>query len=103
MDEKTKQELLEELRKEYSVTLKPLKEKQFSVADILKNHHDEIYNKLGIKEKHWRYTEQIDCNIRKIMCYKYGVWTTKDILPEQREQFRKDLEKFITDFILTEV
>ena len=39
MDEQKKQKLLDELRKEYSVTLKPLKEKQFSVAETEKNNY----------------------------------------------------------------
>ena len=101
MDEKTKQELLEELRKEYSVTLKPLKEKQFSVADILDKYHEKICNKLYI-ENNWKYTSAIDNCIRKVMCLSYGVWNTKDLSLEERVQFREDLEKFIKNFILKE-
>lgn len=101
MDEETKQKLLEELRKEYSVTLKPLKEKQFSVADILEKYYDQICEKIQT-EPCWRVKETLFGAIRRVMCFKYGVWTTKDVPPEKRQQFRKDLEKFITDFILEE-
>ena len=102
MDEETKQKLLDELRKEYSVTLKPLKEKQFSVADILEKYREDICLKLGV-ENRWRNTESIDCVIRKAMCFNYGVYTMKDIPVNKRVKFREDFEKFIKEFILKEV
>ena len=101
MDEETKQRLLEELRKEYSVTLKPLKEKQFSVADILTEYYDEICSKVGV-DSGWKYTETIGCAIRKVMCFNYGVWNVKEVPVDKRTQFREDLEKFIKEFILKE-
>lgn len=101
MDEETKNRLLEELRKEYKVELKPLTPPRFSVADILEKYYYQIYKKIQI-EPCWRVKETLFGAIRRAMCFKYGVWTTKDVPPEKREQFRQDLEKFITDFILKE-
>ena len=40
MDEETKQKLLEELKKEYKVELKPLTPPRFSVRDILEKYYD---------------------------------------------------------------
>lgn len=102
MDEKTKQRLLEELRKEYKVELKPLTPPKFTVADIFNKYYAHICNKIGVEELGWNDRDTIYGAIRRTMCLKYGVWTTKDIPVDQREQFRQDLEKFITDFILKE-
>lgn len=102
MDEETKQRLLEELRKEYTVTLKPLKELKFSVSDILEKYYDDICIQVGVN-RGWKYTEAIGCVIRKIMCYHYGVYTLQEIPADKRLQFREDTEKFIKEFILGEV
>lgn len=99
MDEKLKEKLLEELRKEYSVTLKPLKEKQFSVGDILEKYHEKICSKIKV-ENDWQHNAAIDNCIRKVMCLGYGVWNTKDLPLDKRTQFREDLEIFIKQFIL---
>ena len=100
MDEETKQKLLEELRKEYRVELKPLKEAKFSIGDILTKYNDKILDNIGKKEYHYRYRESLDMAIRRIMCLHYGVWNTKDIPVDKRVKFREDAEKFIQDFIL---
>ena len=102
MDEETKQKLLEELKKEYNVVLKPLKDPRFSVTDILDKYNDAICQKAGV-DNDWHYTQPIGTAIRKIMCLSYGVWTTKELPVKKQEQFRKDLEKFIKEFILGEV
>ena len=103
MDEETKQKLLEELRKEYSVTLKPLKEKQFTVSDILDKYRTKIYEKLQIpKDKSWKYDNAMDNSIRKVVCMHYGFWNTKEIPVTLRQQFRDDLETFIQEYILKE-
>lgn len=99
MDEETKQKLLEELRKEYRVELKPLKEVQFSVKDILDRYMDEICKKIDVPND-WRHTEPIGNAIRKVMCVKYEANSLKKINPDEREQFRIDTEKFINEFIL---
>lgn len=99
MDEETKQKLLEELRKEYRVDLKPLKEAQFSVKDILKKYYQEICDRICVPNT-WNIQEQIGCAIRKVMCLRYRVNSLKEINPEEREQFRQDFEKFINEFIL---
>lgn len=94
-----KQKLLEELRKEYQVDLKPLKEAQFSVKDILDKYYGEICDKLGIPNT-WRYTDSIGNALRKAVCIKYGANSLKEIEPDKRLQFREDFEKFIREFIL---
>jgi len=99
MDEETKQRLLEELRKEYRVDLKPLKEAQFSVRDILEKYYQEICDRIDMPNN-WKTQESIGCAIRKIMCFKYRANSLKEVNPEEREQFRKDIEKFINEFIL---
>lgn len=102
MDEETKQKLLEELRKEYKVELKPLTPPRFTVADIFNEYRTELCNKLGVQCLGWTESETLFGAIRRVMCLKHGVWSTKDIPVDKREQFRQDLEKFITDFILKE-
>ena len=101
MDEETKQKLLEELRKEYRVDLKPLKDAAFSVRDILEKYYEKICDRIDMPNT-WKTQEQIGCAIRKVMCFKYGVNTLKEIHPEDREQFRVDFENFIKKFILGE-
>ena len=99
MDEETKQKRLEELRKEYRVDLKPLKEAAFSVRDILEKYYLEICNRIDMPNN-WKTQEQIGCAIRKVMCFKYGANSLKEVNPEEREQFRQDMDKFINEFIL---
>lgn len=107
MDQKTKQELLEELRKEYTVTLKPLTESQFSVKDIIDKYWGEFEHLVrGTQSETWtswkkhNAEEQFGASIRRVMCLKYGVWNIREIPYEDRAQFRADLEKFIKEFIL---
>lgn len=99
MDEKTKQKLLEELRKEYRVELKPLKEARFSVNDILSKYYEQICDRIDISNS-WSSQESIGNAIRKVMCYRYRTNSLKEINPNDRKQFRIDLEKFINEFIL---
>lgn len=99
MDEKTKQKLLDELRKEYRVDLKPLKEAQFTVRDILEKYYQEICDRIDMPNS-WAVQEQIGCAIRKVMCFRYRANSLKEVNPKEREQFRKDFEKFINEFIL---
>lgn len=99
MDEDTKQKLLEELRKEYRVELKPLKSAPFSVRDILNKYFEEICERIDIPNN-WSSQESIGNAIRKVMCFRYRTNSLKEINPEDREQFREDTEKFITEFIL---
>lgn len=103
MDEETKQRLLEELRKEYKVELKPLTPPKFTVSDIMEKYYSEIKGRLAVNPfSNYVSKETMFSAIRRTMCLKYRVWTTKDIPVDKREQFRQDLEKFITDFILKE-
>lgn len=99
MDEETKQKLLEELRKEYRVELKPLPSEKLNVNDILNKYMDEICGKLDVVND-WKSRETIGNVIRRAVCFKYGRWGIKGIPHDQYESFRKDVEKFITEFIL---
>lgn len=102
MDKATKQKLLEELRKEYRVELKPIPEAQLTVKDILDKYRDDICDKNNIDKYDWSVTTGIDNAIRKVMCLHYDVWSIKEVPVNKREQFRKDTEKFIKEFILKE-
>lgn len=99
MDEETKQKLLEELRKEYRVELKPLHGEKLNLNELLNKYMDEICYKLNVNND-WKSREAISNAIRRIMCFHYGKWGIKGINPKDYEQFKKDTEKFITEFIL---
>ena len=99
MNEETKQKLLEELRKEYRVELKPLPHEKLNVNDILNKYMDEICDKLNVVND-WKSRETIGNIIRRVVCFKYGHWGIKGIPYNQYESFRKDVEKFINEFIL---
>lgn len=104
MNKEEMDRLLEELRKEYKVELKPLTPPRFSVLDILEKYYDQIKTKVEItSHDSWSMSKETTfAAIRRTMCLKYGIWTLDKLPVEQREQFRKDLEDFITDFILKE-
>lgn len=97
--EKIKQELLEELKKEYQSL--PLKAKRFTVIDILERYYTDICEKLHV-ENDWKHREAIATSIRKIICFKFGVFNTKDLPEDKRGEFREELEKFIKEEILKE-
>lgn len=104
MDEETKQKLLEELRKEYKVELKPLTPPRFSVRDILEKYYVQIRGKVDrVSQGTYDMSRETTfTSITRTVCLKHGYWTLKQIPENEREQFRKDLEDFITDFILEE-
>ena len=104
MNKEEMDRLLEELRKEYKVELKPLTPPRFSVLDILEKYYDQIKTKVEItSHDSWSMSKETTfAAIRRTMCLKYGVWTLDKLPVEQREQFRKDLEDFIKYSILTE-
>ena len=95
--EKIKQELLEELKKEYQLV--PLKSKQFTVTDIFEKYNKDICEKLDI-ENSWQHTNVIGNSIRKTVCFKFGVFNVKDLPVEKRQEYREELEKFIKEYIL---
>lgn len=101
MDEETKQRLLEELRKEYKVELKPLPKEKLNINTILDKYTDEICHKIGIMNN-YRDRETIHNAIRRVMCFSYGYWTINEIPCEEYDSFKADTEKFIKEIILKE-
>lgn len=103
MDEKTKNELLEELRKDYQVTIKPLAESKFSVSDIIDKYWDRFRNIANNpNDRLWNHNkEAFGMAVRRVVCIKYGVWKTQDIPFDKRKQYREDLEKFIVEYLLS--
>ena len=99
MDERTRNELLEELRKEYVVNIKPLAEARFSVKDIIDKYWENFQHLSHSNTWRAEYTakEQFGMAVRRIMCIKYGVWNIQEIPYEKRRQFRADMEAFIQE------
>jgi hypothetical protein len=95
--EKLKQELLEELKKEYTLT--PIKEKQFSVSDILDKYIDDICIECGIPDT-WSNKQGIFQAIRKVVCLHFKTYQLKYINPNDRVNFREETERFIKEYIL---
>lgn len=104
MNKEEMDRLLEELKKEYKVELKPLIPPRFTVRDILEKYYDQIKTKVEItSHESWSMSRETTfTSITRTVCLKHGYWTLKQIPENEREQFRKDLEDFITDFILEE-
>lgn len=100
MDDKTREELLEELRKDYIVTIKPLADSRFSVKDIIDKYWEHFRHLVTSSDSNSRWVdyrgkESFGMAVRRIMCIKYGVWNIQEIPFEKRKQFREDLEEFI--------
>jgi hypothetical protein len=104
MNKEEMDKLLEELRKEYKVELKPLTPPRFTVRDILEKYYQQIWNKVD-KISQGTYDmsrETAFTAITRTVCLKHGYWTLKQIPEDERKQFRQDLEDFIKYSILTE-
>ena len=95
--EKLKQELLEELKKEYQ--LLPIKAARFSVMDILEKYHEEICKRIDVPND-WSNRQIIDNAIRKVVSMHFGIANVKDLPIEKRSEYREELEKFIKDYLL---
>lgn len=101
MDEKTKQELLKELEKEYNVILKPKKDPIFSVKGIIDEYMPKICEKSGV-ENSWGYANSFSNAIRKTVCMKFGINSVRDVPMEKRKDFEIELIKLIKNYILEE-
>lgn len=97
--EKMKQELMEELKKEYQLI--PIKEARFTVADIIDKYSEKICNKLDIPNI-WDNKQSIRNGIRKVVSMHFGYFNTKNIKKEQRNEYREEMERFIKEYILNE-
>lgn len=96
--EKIKQELLEELKKEYQLV--PIKEAKFSVSDILAKYYDDICIKNNLNRE-WQQTEtQIGAAIRKCIALHFGINNLTNVNSELRIPVREETERFIKEYIL---
>ena len=102
MDGETREKLLEELRKDYIVTIKPLADSRFSVKDIIDKYWENFRHLVTSSDPNCRWVdyrgkESFGMAVRRIMCIKYGVWNIQEIPYEKRRQFRADMEAFIQE------
>ena len=95
--EKLKQEILEELKKEYVLT--PIVNKQFTVSDILDKYYEEICNTIKMPNN-WQTKNSIGVAIRKVISLHFGEFNLKDIPVDKRAEVREELESFIRVYLL---
>ena len=95
--EKIKQELLEELKKEYQLV--PIKEARFSVSDILTKYYDDICIKNNL-HRDWQTENQIGTAIRKCIALHFGINNLTNVNSELRIPIREETERFIKEYIL---
>lgn len=91
--EKIKQELLEELKKEYQLV--PIKEAKFTVSDILNKYYNDICIKNNL-HREWQTENQIGTAIRKCIALHFGI----NNLTSVRADLRAETERFIKEYIL---
>lgn len=92
-----KQELLEELKKEYKLI--PIKEAHLSVSDILDKYYDDISIQIGITLD-WSLQNSIAQALRKVVCMHFGYNQLKEIPADKRNDYRLELDRFIREYIL---
>lgn len=95
--EAIKQELLEELKKEYKLI--PIKEARLDVSDILQKYYDDISIKIDIPLD-WNMKQTIAQALRKTVCMHFGYNQLKDIPGDKRNDYRIELDRFINEYIL---
>lgn len=95
--EKIKQELLEELKKEYQLV--PIKEAKFTVSDILNKYYDDICIKNNL-HREWQTENQIGTAIRKCIALHFGINNLTSVRADLREDVRAETERFIKEYIL---
>lgn len=95
--EKIKQELLEELKKEYKLI--PIKEARFTVKDILDKYMNDILVKLNANNM-WSTKQSIENAIRKIVAMHFGYENLSNVKTEDRIKIREEIENFIKEYIL---
>ena len=94
--EKIKQELLEELKKEYQLVPK---EAKFTVSDILNKYYDDICIKNNL-HRDLQTENQIGTAIRKCVALHFGINNLTNIKTDLRADVRKETERFIKEYIL---
>ena len=95
--EKIKQELLEELKKEYQLV--PIKEERFTVSDILNKYYDDICIKNNL-DREWQTENQIGTAIRKCIALHFGINNLTSVRADLRADVRAETERFIKEYIL---
>lgn len=95
--EKIKQELLEELKKEYQLV--PIKEARFTVSDILNKYYDDICIKNNIY-RDWQTENQVGTAIRKCIALHFGINNFMNVSTDLRTEIREETERFIKEYIL---
>lgn len=95
--EKIKQELLEELKREYQLV--PIKEARFTVSDILNKYYDDICIKNNI-HRDWQTENQVGTAIRKCIALHFGVNNLINVSTDLRTEIREETERFIKEYIL---
>ena len=95
--EKIKQELLEELKKEYQLV--PIKEARFTVSDILNKYYDDICIKNDL-HRDWTTENQIGTAIRKCIALHFGTNKLTNIKADLKADVRAETERFIKEYIL---
>ena len=95
--EKIKQELLEELKKEYQLV--PIKDVRFTVSDILNKYYDDICIKNNL-DREWQTENQIGTAIRKCIALHFGINNLTSVRADLRADVRAETERFIKEYIL---
>lgn len=95
--ERIKQELLEELRKEYQLV--PIKEAKFTVGDILNKYYDDICIKNN-SHRDYNNEQTIGSAIRKCVALHLGINNLQNVTKEMHTLAREETEKFIKEYIL---
>lgn len=95
--DKIKQELLEELKKEYQLV--PIKEAKFTVSDILNKYYDDICIKNNL-HRDWATENQIGTAIRKCIALHFGINNLQNVESNQRILVREETKRFIKEYIL---
>ncbi len=94
--EELKQQILEELKKEYRLI--PLRDR-LTVSDIFEKYMDEIHEKID-RENTYTTRVSIENAIRKVICIKFGRNDLKSIPSDKFDAFRKETERFIKEYLL---
>lgn len=95
--EALKQELLEELKKEYKII--PIKEARLEVSDILEQYYPKISNHIDLPLD-WSAKNAIAQSIRKAVAMHFGYNQMREIPRNQYQEYREELERFIQNYIL---
>ena len=92
---KLREEILAELKEQYY--LKPKAEK-LEVTDILEKYKEELL--VRVNNHTYSQWESIKSAIRKSVCLHFGARQMKDIPKDMYEEFRKEVKRFIEEYLL---